>query len=122
MTGRRPSIFISKDRKKMMEVWTHYADVYEQVPIEPANGKEDGWGPLVKWNKIYHIKRFPRLIQGLCSANFVFSPDFTYFIDVDFKIGNFVIRHSKDETIYKVIPRGMINLNIGNKGKSKVAI
>jgi len=52
----------------------------------------------------------------------MFSPNFKYFLDIDYKMGNFVIRDSFDESIYCVIPSGLINLKIGTKGKSKVAI
>lgn len=102
-----------------MKVRQHYVAIYvKEDDIQPR----PGGGPIVKWNKVHHIKRFPRLIQGTSSANFIFSPDFDFFIDIDYKMGNFVIRKAEDESIFKRIPQGLINLNIGTKGKSKVAI
>jgi hypothetical protein len=52
----------------------------------------------------------------------LFDPNFDKYIDIDYKIGNFVIKRTDTENVIVTIPRGMLDLNIGARSKSKSAI
>lgn len=59
-----------------------------------------------------HIKRFPTLLQNDIPAKFLFSNNFTYFIDFDFEENQIVIMETKSEQPYCRIPTDMLNFNI----------
>jgi len=48
------------------------------------------------WSPVIYINRFPNLLSGSSSANFVFSPNFELYWDTDFLNGEFIIRRAKD--------------------------
>lgn len=45
----------------------------------------------VFWHKEHVIKRFPRYLQSSTTANFLFSNNFTYYLDFDFQCNQIVI-------------------------------
>ena len=50
-------------------------------------------------------------MKGISSANFLFSPSFEKFIDIDWGKAEFVIKDSKDEKVTGRIPHGMISIS-----------
>ena len=76
----------------------------------------------VKWNIIHKIPRYPIILKGLSSANFLFSPSFDKFIDIDFISSEFVIKQASDETVINRIPSGMFSVSFIGREKSEAAI
>jgi len=66
-----------------------YAIIYKKNEKNKAN-------LTVSWRPLYYINRFPSLLCGQTSANFVFSPNFEFYWDTDFLTGEFIIRRAKD--------------------------
>ena len=76
----------------MMEVInTFYATVYRRVNVSKTNEYQDEHHPdedngqLVKWKVDFRIKRFPKLLAQQSSVPYLFSPNFTYQFDINFK-------------------------------------
>ena len=76
---------------------------------QKESGKEEG--EMVTWQKIRSIERFPSLLAGKCSFNFLFSPNFRYYIDVDYEGDVFMVVDTKKDKSY-VIPNGLISLSL----------
>ena len=76
----------------------------------------------VDWKILYEIHRYPIILKGLSTANFLFSPSFDRFIDIDFIKAEFVIKQSKDENVVARIPAGMITISFKGRNKSEAAI
>ena len=79
----------------MMEVVnTFYATVYQRVNVHQVvddDTKQEDNGQLVKWKPEFRIKRFPKLLAQQTSIPFLFSPNFTYQFDINFKARSFEI-------------------------------
>ena len=76
----------------------------------------------IKWRLKYHINRYPVILKGGCSANFLFSPSFEKFIDINYSKKRFIIRQTKDETEIGHIPSAMISISYKGRNKSEAAI
>lgn len=76
----------------------------------------------MKWDILYQIHRYPIALKGQSSANFLFSPSFESFIDVDWVEAEFVIKKTSDEGVLYRIPNGMISISFKGKNKSEAAI
>ena len=85
-TQMRPYIYFNDDMTKMLvQGSTDFnALIYTRSDVSPQNE--------VKWRILYQIHRYPIILKGLSSANFLFSPSFEKFIDVDFINSEFVIK------------------------------
>ena len=70
----------------------------------------------------YNIARYPKILKGLSSANFLFSPDISKYIDIDYSKQVFVIRESKSEKVIASLPDGLISISFKGKNKSEAAI
>jgi len=77
---------------------------------------------LASWRPLYYINRFPSLLCGQTSANFVFSPNFELYWDTDFLNGEFIIRRAKDQSIFARIETGLMSLSFKGQDKTKKAI
>ena len=62
------------------------------------------------------------ILKGKCSANFLFSPSFEKYIDIDYAEQKFVIRQSKDEAAIGHIPSAMFSVSYKGRDKSEAAI
>lgn len=71
----------------------------------------------IKWKQVASIKQFPASLQGDVSVNFLFSPNFTYYFDVNIIQGNFVIKKTQDEQIHCLIPKQLLSLKKDGAGK-----
>ena len=76
----------------------------------------------VTWNILHQIHRYPIALKGQSSANFLFSPSFEKYIDIDWIAAEFVIKQSSDETVIGRIPAGMISISFKGRNKSEAAI
>lgn len=76
-------------------------------------------GQQVKWKVEFRIKRFPKSLAKLTSFPFIFSPNFTYQFDFDYRAQNFLIRHSATQHIYMKIPRDLIDTTWNGMGGEK---
>jgi hypothetical protein len=53
------------------------------------------------------------MLAGACSYNFLFSPNFRYYIDVDYEGDTFIIRDAlKNGEVMHAIPNGLISLSL----------
>ena len=77
---------------------------------------------LIQWKVLHHIHRYPIMLKHKSCTNFLFSPSFERFIDIDFRTAEFVIRSSKDERVVARIPSGMLSVSFKGKHKSMEAI
>ena len=71
---------------------------------------------------MYNIARYPRILKGLSSSNFLFSPNFEKFIDINYQKAAFVIKEAKSENVIETIHRGLISISFKRKDKSEAAI
>lgn len=77
----------------------------------------------VQWRIWRRIKRFPSLLAGESSYNFLFSPNFKFYIDCDFEGDTYIVRDVVDNcSVRHVIPNGMISLSLKGSSKSKKAL
>jgi len=78
-------LYLSKNTKRMMEVFDNQlAVVYERTDVKA--------GSKIEWKPVASIEQFPTVLQGLTSANFLFSPNFDWFFDIDYSEQQFLIR------------------------------
>lgn len=95
------------------------AILYQKKPVvEPTDTLKSN-SPQVQWEEIAHIKQFPMALQGKASVNFLFSPNFTYYIDCHFINGNFVIKDTLTETTYCNIPNALLSLSETGAGNAQ---
>jgi len=59
---------------------------------------------------LHTIKKYPTPLQGSSFANFLFSPNLVYFIDVSAVSCEFTIRSCATNLIVLIIPPGLYNL------------
>lgn len=74
-------LYISANHEKLLEVINKTsALIYqaEEVPHDATHRK-------VVWKKLHYIERFPYLLQGVSSVNFLFSCNYNYYLDYNFK-------------------------------------
>ena len=62
------------------------------------------------------------ILKGLCSANFLFSPSFKSYIDIDYENRRFVIRQTTNEKEIGHIPSAMISISYKGRERSEAAI
>jgi hypothetical protein len=76
---------LSRDLQRLLE---SYSDsrcrIYQREDIK---GKTK-----IDWVHLYNIKKYPTPLQGAGYANFLFSPNFDYFVDVAVIKSQFCIR------------------------------
>jgi hypothetical protein len=78
-------LVISRDLNKLMEV---YGDSKCRIFKKISDGNKK----FVEWELLHTIKKFPTSLQGESYANFLFSPNLNYFIDVAVTDEQFCIR------------------------------
>ena len=98
----------------MMEVINNtVATVYYRANIDSRTGKslrgidaldEDDFGQEVKWSVDYRIKRYNRMLLSHTSVPYLFSPNFTYQIDFNYRARQFEIKESRNQYLYLLIP------------------
>ena len=95
----RPYIYFSHDLGLMLVQDQHSfsADIFERDREPQKVGRALSTPTTVKWRVKYHIHRYPLILKGACSANFLFSPSFNRYIDIDYENSRFVIRDTVNE-------------------------
>jgi hypothetical protein len=63
------------------------------------------------------------MLSGVTSYPFLFSPNFQFYIDVDYEGDSFVVRDvSKNGSVEHVIPSGLMSLSLKGSTKSKKSL
>lgn len=115
------NLYLSKDTKQLMEVVNNFfATIYKRKDRfqekNDENHEDRDNGQLVKWVVQHRIKRFPTKLCMQTSVPYLFSHDFSKQIDIDFKANMFIIRNTKDDSIYMRIPEDLISTDIEQQG------
>ena len=126
----RPYIYFSDDLLRMLvqDQHTFSADVFErdppekETPLSKTAGRAAPGSKAVKWRLLHHIHRYPLILKGRCSANFLFSPSFDRYIDIDYENSRFVIRDTGTEQEVGHIPSPMISISYKGRDRSERAI
>ena len=80
-------------------------------------------GQAVKWFELFKIKRFPKALVDKTSVPYLFSPNFTYMIDFNFRAKQFMIRECATQNVYMRIPKDLLNTDWNGKtGDSSIKI
>lgn len=96
-------LYISQDTTLLMEVVAgKFANIY-------SRDKPDA-NKTVRWQLKHRIKQYPLMLAECTSANFLFSPNFQFYLDVEYILGYFVIKCCKTNEIHKVIPPDLVDL------------
>ena len=110
-------LWLSRDTKLMMEVINDYiGTVYRRVNLDDDGNqilediKFNDCGQAVEWVEEYHIRRFPRSLVDKTSVPYLFSPNFTYQFDFNFRTKQFLIRETRTQNIYLIIPTDLVNM------------
>jgi len=76
----------------------------------------------IHWVLKYQFKKYPTPLQGSTYANFLFSPDLNYFIDVAVIHNQFVIKSSATNEIVIKIPRGLYGFKTMEKPARSIRV
>jgi hypothetical protein len=99
-------LILSRDLTKLLEL---YSDSRCSIYTRSKEMNKS----LVVWVPTWNIQKFPLPLQGLSYANFLFSPNFNFFIDANINNQEFVIKASKtNETVCR-IPNDLYRFRIG---------
>jgi hypothetical protein len=107
-TNNKKRLFLSDDLNKLLVIDenTQSALIYEMdrpnaKKLKDELKKDKHWCEekihqrksigQVEWDLITVVHPFPQIMQGTCSANFIFSKDFEYMLDIDVKEKIFMI-------------------------------
>jgi hypothetical protein len=109
-------IYISANQKRLLEVVNRQAAIiYEIASSEDVHDHEGKFSHIrVSWKKQIYIDRFPQLLQGNASVNFLFSSNFNYYLDFDYANNELLIRKTSDQSRYWTIPSDMLNFDNKN--------
>jgi hypothetical protein len=78
-------LYLSQDKKRLLAVCDKTtATIYRIELPDGVDNVADLNGELIEWKAETKINQFPQLLQGNTSANFLFSPNFDYMIDVHY--------------------------------------
>ena len=118
----RQHLYLSQDTMRLMEVVNQFtATVYYRGNIDEhglirmattiketdlSQLKDTDHGQQVKWQVEYRIPRFPRFTEQT-SVPALFSPNFTYQFDVNFRNKTFTILESETRHVYMNIPNDL---------------
>ena len=89
------NLYLSQDTQKLMEVVNNqFANVYTRCNVDDK-GKTitevslEDCGQQVKWKVAYRIKRYARTLAGKTSVPYIFSPNFTFQLDFNYRAKQF---------------------------------
>ena len=90
-------LFLSENTELLMLVMMfRSADFYRRS--EPDSSRE------VHWYKSFSLNVYPKILQQQLPFNFLFSPNFEYHLDLDFKSCCFFVTNTQDLAPYAKIP------------------
>ena len=99
-------LYLSRDTMRLMEVINGTtAVVYQREDVidgetqameseKYQDGNEIDYGQQVKWKVLYRIKKFPKSLTEHTSVPYLFSPNFTYQFDFDYRARQFMIKET----------------------------
>ena len=99
----------SRDLDKLMEIYSDSRCSIYTRKKSPANKMR------VEWNLTYQIKKYPTPLQGESYANFLFSPNLNFFIDVAIKDKQFCIKSCATNQVVMWIPKGLITFKMNDE-------
>ena len=77
----------------------------------------------VSWIVWRTVQRYPSLLSGVTSYPFLFSPDFSYYLDIDYKGDTFIVRDvENNSSVEHIIPSGLMSLSLKGSIKCKKAL
>lgn len=79
-------IYISSDRSRLLEVINgETAIIYKGTTIDVHDEFGKFTHRRILWQKENHIPRFPKMLQNDIPINFLFSHNFTFYLDFNYK-------------------------------------
>ena len=98
-----------------MEVINNFiGTVYFRIDLD-KNGKEiegtdgaEARGQTVRWRPKFRLKQFPTALFKLTSVPFLFSPNFKYQLDYNYRKEEFIIRETEGQFLYLKIPKDFL--------------
>ena len=87
--------------------------------LEEVGEEEEDYGQQVKWKIDFRIKKFPSAISKLTSAPYLFSPNFTYQLDFNYRARQFIIKESRSQDVYMSIPCDLLSTAWGSMDSEK---
>jgi hypothetical protein len=69
----------------------------------------------IEWVLTHQIKKYPSTLQGLTYANFLFSPNFNHYIDVDVGSKRFCVCSVETNEPVLYIPKGLYKVDLENQ-------
>ena len=76
---------------------------------------------MVKWKLKFRIQRFPTSLACKTSVPYLFSPNFTYQLDFNYRAKAFCIKEAETQFLYMYIPSDLINTS-WNQSEGEMAI
>ena len=76
---------------------------------------------MVKWKLKYRINRFPTSLTSKTSVPYLFSPNFTYQLDFNYRAKAFCIKEAETQFLYMYIPSDLIS-TAWNQSEGEMAI
>ena len=107
-TKIQQKLTLSRDLEKLMEVYDDSKCRIWKKNFKLENQKK------VYWSVLFQIKKYPTPLQGFTCANFLFSPNLNFFIDVAVISSQFIIRSAATNEIMLYIPRGLYGFKNAN--------
>jgi hypothetical protein len=116
-------LYFNEDLTKMLERRKDsVCFIYEQ-DNEKRGGITENGAKKISWKIWRTVQRYPSYLSGITSYPFLFSPNFEFYIDVDYEGDSFVVRDiSKNGAVEHVIPSGLMSLSLKGSTKSKKAL
>ena len=76
----------------------------------------------MKWKIDFRIKRFPRSLAIHTSVPYLFSPNFTYQLDFNYRAKQFCIKVTKTQYVYMYLPGDLVSTSFGSESEGQKAI
>ena len=102
-------LYFSENREYMLERLKYDKHILYRRSLKPALLKGSPTNNTITWVRVHTFSRFPNDIIHLTQYPFVFSPNFTYYLDLDEDHTSFIIRSSIDEREVYDIPLELMN-------------
>jgi hypothetical protein len=93
-------LFFSEDMQLMLEQLSNArVFLYKRVHMRDRNNES-----RVRWELVHRFTQFPTDLAEITQYPYIFSPDFTMYLDVDRKNKQFLIRDSRSQEVKVEIP------------------
>ena len=103
-------IDITEDGRTLhMSTGDPFTHSHQPNKTQQHNSDSDDHGQMVKWKLKFRIQRFPTSLACKTSVPYLFSPNFTYQLDFNYRIKAFCIKEAETQYLYMWIPSDLIN-------------